>query len=328
MRQTKTPRWLLTALAALGLMGAVNRAANSQQLPPSPAPPPMMALDQSGAVIVPIQGSVRFKMKTGLLLKSAEADKPGIVLISRDPSDPHYVVVKGLNIGLVKITLTDEKGNTETYEVLAVQDVELLRRVLKRAVPMASIDVIPVGPNAVIVGNVPRLEDARLVMEIARRVIIGQDNVIDAMQIGGVQQVQLDVTIAKVDRSKLRQRGVNFIISGSTFSIGSVLGGLTSVQGGAGAAATFTSGVGITSAMVNATPTASNNIVFGIVPAQFQGLMQALKTEPGQDPRRAEAGHAERPARPLPRRRQAGHLEAVRPASTAPASSTGHRHRT
>ena len=48
---------------------------------------------------------------------------------------------------------------------------------------------------------------------------------------GNVPHVQLDVTLAKVDRTRARSRGANFIINGTTVSAGSLLGGLTSIAG-------------------------------------------------------------------------------------------------
>ena len=42
---------------------------------------------------------------------------------------------------------------------------------------------------------------------------------------------------------------------------------------------TSTAGVGIIPSAASASPTSAANIIFGIIPAQFQGLLQALKTE-------------------------------------------------
>ena len=49
-----------------------------------------------------------------------------------------------------------------------------------------------------------------------------------------VPHVQLDVTLAKVDRTRARSRGANFIINGNTVSAGSLLGGLDHPSGSGG----------------------------------------------------------------------------------------------
>ena len=40
--------------------------------------------------------------------------------------------------------------------------------------------------------------------------------IVNAMTVGGVRQVQLDVTIASVNRTELRELGVNFLLNGNS----------------------------------------------------------------------------------------------------------------
>jgi len=109
--------------------------------------------------------------------------------------------------------------------------------------------------------------DADTIVRIASSAVGGAaTNVINAIQIGGTQQVMIDVTVAQVDRTMLRERGFSFQAGGSTFGIASVLGGLAASTVTSGVLPAFTTGV-------------NANIVAGVVPGQFTGALRALRSE-------------------------------------------------
>ena len=107
------------------------------------------------------------------------------------------------------------------------------------------------------------------------------------MTVGGVRQVQLDVVIAQVNRSKLRKFGVNFAAAGTTAFGGSLIGNLTqagTAAGGGGSSSGGSSGstqtlLGPQSLLQALTPGANTNLVFGLVPARLNLFIQALKQE-------------------------------------------------
>src|SRR5262249_26964353 len=95
---------------------------------------------------------------------------------------------------------------------------------------------------------------------------------------GNVPHVQLDVTLAKVDRTRARSRGANWIINGSTVSVGSVLGGLSSLQAGGGAITTG-GAPGLVPSASSVTPSSAVNLIAGFAPSNIQLLLAALKSE-------------------------------------------------
>ena len=237
-------------------------------------------LDRSGTVIVPVGGAVRLQMKSKKLIKQVFNEKPNVVFVESDAANPAYLILRGQQQGTSRLELTDADNAKETYEVVVQTDLDLLRNILKRAVPTANVDVIPFGVGVVLTGTVARADDVDTILRIAGTVLgTGPLSVVNALTVGGVHQVQLDVTVARVDRTKLRQRGFNFIVNGTTVSAGSVLGGLTSSSSGSSSSSSSTASVGIIPSAASAAPTSAANIVFGIIPAQFQGILQALKTE-------------------------------------------------
>ena len=89
-------------------------------------------------------------------------------------------------------------------------------------------------------------------------------NIISTIQVGGVQQVQIDVVIASVDRNEIRTRGFDFGVGGKTANFNSIVSGLLLPSQGLG---------GIAQVSPNA------NIQLGIAPAQLIAALQALRTE-------------------------------------------------
>jgi pilus assembly protein CpaC len=280
MHPKQHARQLLWGLAALLLM--TGGTAKAQ--------PPQPTVDRIPPIIVPVGGAVRLQMKTKKPIKQVFNDKPNILSVDPDAVNPNYLVLRGIDQGTSRIELTDIDGAKEIYDVVVQADLDLLRSIVRRAVPTSNVDFIPFGKGVVVTGTVAQPADASTIMMIAARMFPAaanpngtaysnqQANVVNAMTVGGVNQVQLDVTVARVDRTKSRSRGVNFIINGTTVSTGSVLGGLTSQSGSSGNS-TVATGVGIIPGAASALPTSTPNLILGVIPANFQFLLQALKTE-------------------------------------------------
>src|SRR5262249_3362931 len=140
---------------------------------------------------------------------------------------------------------------------------------IRRTVPTANVEVTPGLGNVVILsGYVTSPQDADIIARLANSQVGGNNaNVINAIQIGGVQQVEIQVVVASVDRSEVRNRGTDFVVSGTTFQLNSIVSGLISPPP--------LGGLGTQTGTIS--PIA--NIQFGVVPAQFFAALQVLRTE-------------------------------------------------
>jgi pilus assembly protein CpaC len=134
-----------------------------------------------------------------------------IARISTVAGDPKTIQLTGLQPGTTQITMTAraEPGQvpvTETIDVTVEIDVGLLRNLLERAVPTATVAPIPAGTTVILNGTVERVEDIETILAIARNTLgPGAQAPINSMRVGGVQMVQLDVVVARVARSELRR---------------------------------------------------------------------------------------------------------------------------
>jgi pilus assembly protein CpaC len=218
MHPTNPPRpaLLRAVLAALAAWLLLAAAAPAQEV----KPPPL-----TGTLVVPIGGTQRLQMTKKQAIARAINKNEAVLRVGPVYGDPTTVLLAGLEPGVAIVTLIDEAGREENFQVVVQLDVELLRNLLKRAVPTANIDIIPGANNTVVLrGTVARAEDIEVALNIARSVVLGADRVINGLRIDGVQQVQLCVTVAAVSRQEFRAMAFNFLDSAKQVFFGSTVG--------------------------------------------------------------------------------------------------------
>ena len=307
--------WLAGGLLGVGLTASPGAA---QKPPPPVAPPvtpaptpgpgigigpgPAATAAKNNAFVVAINSTKRLSMMSKRPIRSVVNEKDNVCRIQAIQDDPTSVLVVGLQAGSSRVTLTDDQGGVETVDVVVELDIDSIRSVLRRAFPTANVEPIPTGTNTILlVGNVAHAEEIEAILRVAQGVLAngvpgggagpagqgqgqGVITVVNGMTVGGVRQVQLDVVIAQVNRSKLRNFGVNFTINGTQVFGGSLIGNLTTpgtTSGGGGGAAGVAGPtlLGPQSFLNSLTPGPATNIVAGIVPARTNIFIQALKQE-------------------------------------------------
>ncbi len=246
--------------------GVVGTATYAQ--PPMPMQPPTtgtVKVDKTGALIVPLGGLVSFDTKLPEPPTDILVAREDILQVRIDPNDPKKLLMTGKTTGVTQLTLVQKDKPKIVYDVVVQPDLDLLRNLIRRTVPTAAIDVQPgIGNVIVLSGYVTSPQDAETVSRLAASAVGGNaNNVINAVQVGGGQQVQIDVVVASVDRNLLRSRGFDFSVRGSTANFTSIVSGL------------------ITGGVLTGAPTVGGDgqFIFSIVPTQFFGVLRALRTE-------------------------------------------------
>src|SRR5437763_1948432 len=206
-RSRRRPLVLMLALAA-GLsttMAVAQPPADGQpKVEPSAA-----KVDKNGNVIVPLGGIVAFKPdlpkdKDGKTVFPTEFDnsREDVLKARFSPTDPTTLFLSGSLPGYAQLTLrfpidpgTGRPYASRRIDVIVQPDYELLRRLIRQTEPTANIEVNAGLGNVVILsGYVTSPQDADIVSRLANSAVGGSPtNVINAIQVGGVQQVQIDV---------------------------------------------------------------------------------------------------------------------------------------
>jgi pilus assembly protein CpaC len=270
MHRTFQKPWvLLGGLVALLLVGLSITPARAQLCSPESRP-----------LLVLLNGTTRLQMSSRKPIKTVVNPKEGILTIRTIERDPTTVLLVGTSPGVTRVELEDADGNRETREVLVQADTEYLTQQLRRTVPASSIQVIPNGTNSVVLtGYVGRAEDINIAQTVAQSVGF---TVINGLRLNGVQQVQLDVVIARVRRTKGRDFGFNFIGNANQTIYGSTPGSIINTLSGqfVGQPSPVLQPTGLVGQVINIQP--SNSTMFGGIIGNaggFIGFLQALERE-------------------------------------------------
>jgi pilus assembly protein CpaC len=138
--------------------------------------------------------------------------------------------VLGKAPGTTNVVLWDQSENIQgTLNVTVTHDLEALKSHLHALLPDERIQVRSAQDSIVLSGEVSSAERLETALRLARRFAGGEeDAVLNLMQVGGANQVMLDVKVAEVSRSLVKRLEANFDVfnvGSSSFRAGAVSGG-------------------------------------------------------------------------------------------------------
>src|SRR5262249_46473510 len=127
-------------------------------------PPPPVAVDKTGALIVPL-GGVR-------LFDPGLKEPPTDIIVSRedilgvrlDPNDPRKLLLTGKSGGLSQLTVVPKGQPALKFDVTVEPDLAQLRNLIRRTVPSANVEVSPgIGNVIILSGYVTSPQDADII---------------------------------------------------------------------------------------------------------------------------------------------------------------------
>ncbi|CUJ18388.1 type II and III secretion system protein family protein [Cognatishimia activa] len=162
----------------------------------------------------------KVEMESGRVL-TVSTDKPfsEIVIGNTDildvfPLTDNSLYIQSKRFGITNITLyTEDRRILEVVDVRVRADFSDLEASIKSAVPSSNIAVTNINNRVRLTGTARNDVDASRIVKIAQQYT--SDPVINAMQIKGERQVELDVRIIEVERSSGRELGVSLTGTGS-----------------------------------------------------------------------------------------------------------------
>lgn len=178
-----------------------------------------------------------YKIPVNLTVGKSEtievSSKVANVLVS-DPSvadigalSPRKFYVVGKGVGDTNILLFDGKSEpVATLDINVRVDEANLQRTLKEFFPEENIIPKTINKNVVLTGNVSDPGKAGQIRDIAGRFTGQNDSIVDMMTVDGQQQVLLKVKIVEVQRTLLKELGLEF--GGTNLTSGNFTGAITS----------------------------------------------------------------------------------------------------
>jgi pilus assembly protein CpaC len=151
--------------------------------------------------------------------------------------NPHELQFVARGVGATNVLVWDAGNQPQAVIDLHVSTAysQIASR-LREIVSSPDIRLSGAGDSVVLQGSVPSAQEGEKAVNIARAFLPAdeRDRVINLLEVGGGQQVMLEVIIAEMSRSLRRQLGTNFhaiIESGDdTFEFFNLLGNLVSIE--------------------------------------------------------------------------------------------------
>jgi pilus assembly protein CpaC len=129
---------------------------------------------------------------------------------------PKRIYLIGLKVGQTNAFFFNAKGRQiVNLEIRVERDLTGLRDTLHQFFPDARIDVQAMNDHIVLSGSVANASDADKARDLAARYIGKPEQVLNMLAIEGKEQVMLKVTVAEMQRSIIKQLGIDLSAAGS-----------------------------------------------------------------------------------------------------------------
>lgn len=179
-----------------------------------------LAMAEAPAVKVDVDVGRSQILKVGKDIKKAAVSNKDIADI--ETVTPRQLMIVGKNPGSTNLIIWDETGQSTFFD-LAVKgmDFSLLAKDIKELTG-ESIDIKVAQDTVILSGNVANVEDIKKAEDIAKSYA---PKVVNLIKLGEPQQVVLQVKVAEISRSALRDLGINFSVLGAEWGGASYMGG-------------------------------------------------------------------------------------------------------
>ncbi len=148
---------------------------------------------------------------------------------------PKQIYLTGKATGVTTLTLWKENGDLfSVFDIRVTPDLSQLREQLHKMLPdEQDVQVIATHDHITLSGTVSNLARQSRALEIAEP--YAPKKVVNMLQVGGAQQVMLEVRVAEMNRDLIRRIGVNMngVGGGNNFGV-TALNSITTLQGPAG----------------------------------------------------------------------------------------------
>jgi pilus assembly protein CpaC len=123
-----------------------------------------------------------------------------------------YII--GAAVGQTNIVFFDSAGQQiAAYDIAVKRDLNGVRAALKQTLPNADIQIDGVGESVMLSGTASSPIEAQQAGDLAARLVGGADKVVNSIVVRGRDQVMLKVTVAEVQRSIIKQLGIDLSAS-------------------------------------------------------------------------------------------------------------------
>jgi pilus assembly protein CpaC len=185
----------------------------------NPALTPVVASDYRVAAPLVADGELNARFLSLGIGKSIVIDLPREIkdVLVADPKIANAVVrssqrayIIGASVGQTNIIFFDSAGQQiAAYDIAVKRDLNGARAALKQTLPNSDIQIDGLGDGVILTGTAANPIEAQQAGDLAARLTGGADKVVNSVVVRGRDQVMLKVTVAEVQRSIIKQMGID-----------------------------------------------------------------------------------------------------------------------
>jgi len=185
----------------------------------NPALTPVVASDYRALAPVAADGQMNARFLALGIGKSVVIDLPRDIkdVLVADPKIANAVVrsaqrayIIGAAVGQTNIVFFDSAGQQiAAYDIAVKRDLNGVRAALKQTLPNSDIQIEGLGDGVMLSGSAASPIEAQQAGELAARLVGGPEKVVNSIAVRGRDQVMLKVTVAEVQRSIIKQLGID-----------------------------------------------------------------------------------------------------------------------
>ena len=189
----------------------------------NPALTPVVASDYRVAAPTVADGDMNARFLSLGIGKSIVVDLPRDIkdVLVADPKIANAVVrssqrayIIGAAVGQTNIVFFDSAGlQIAAYDIAVKRDLNGVRAALKQTLPNSDIQIDGLGDSVILTGTAASPIEAQQAGELAARLAGGAEKVVNSITVRGRDQVMLKVTVAEVQRSIIKQMGIDLSAS-------------------------------------------------------------------------------------------------------------------
>jgi pilus assembly protein CpaC len=185
---------------------------------PGPMLVPAMAADYRPAPVT-ADGQMNARFLALGIGKSVVIDLPRDIkdVLVADPKIANAVVrtaqrayIIGATVGQTNIVFFDAAGQQiAAYDIAVTRDLNGVRAALRQTLPTSDIRIEGIGDGVMLSGSVSSPVESQQAADLAARLVGGPEKVVNSIAVRGRDQVMLKVTVAEVQRTIIKQLGID-----------------------------------------------------------------------------------------------------------------------
>lgn len=228
----------LIGIVAIGIAVGAGVKANAQTAPAQPPVMPMTPspVGEAASADKRIELSVNNTRELNLAqpVRDIIVGNPDIAdVIIRSPTK---LFIAGKTVGSTNLFLLDSAGKMiDSLQISIHPDAEAAEAAIRSVMPNETITISGAGDSLILNGTVSSDASSQQAASIVRRFVAQDTQVINLMRLGAEQQVLIKVSVAEVQKSALKELGLENLISPTTIGdlvIAGATGGASTVIGG------------------------------------------------------------------------------------------------